>query len=127
MKNEERHLENIAGKGNPFRTPEGYFESFADKFMAELPEREVAVTAGAETVAGSWRHTKLWSMVAGIAASVCIAIGGAALYLSQTDATQSQLISDTYFTDAEAEVYETEMVDYAMMDNMDIYAYMADE
>ncbi len=127
MKDMERHIENIAGKGNPFRTPEGYFEDFADRFMAELPERTATESAENKAVAGTSR-TKLLRMVAGIAASVCIAIGGTAIYMSQTDADmQNQLISDISFTDAEAEVYESEMVDYTMMDNMDIYAYMADE
>ena len=43
--NEEKYIEERVGKRNPFQVPEGYFDSFADRMMQQLPERPVSVEA----------------------------------------------------------------------------------
>ena len=43
MTNEEKIIQEKLGNQNPFRVPEGYFDSFADQLMSQIPEtkREV--------------------------------------------------------------------------------------
>lgn len=38
--NEEKYLEERLTKHNPFQVPEGYFDSFAEQVMNQLPERQ---------------------------------------------------------------------------------------
>lgn len=40
MKNEERYIRNKMGDANPFRVPDGYFDSFPSRIMEQLSERE---------------------------------------------------------------------------------------
>ena len=38
--NEEKYLEERMAKQNPFKVPEGYFDSFAEHVMQQLPQRQ---------------------------------------------------------------------------------------
>jgi len=46
--NEEKYIEEKLGKRNPFLVPDGYFDSFADRLMQQLPERPVHDEASPE-------------------------------------------------------------------------------
>ena len=48
-------LETI-GKKNPFKVPEGYFETFSDKLMSQLPEKEKQEVP----VINMWERMKPW-------------------------------------------------------------------
>ena len=37
---EEKYLEDKYGKKQPFKVPNGYFDSFADNLMDKLPEQQ---------------------------------------------------------------------------------------
>ena len=50
MTNEEKLIEEHLGKQNPFRVPEGYFDSFADRLMQQLPEQQEQEVKPAKTV-----------------------------------------------------------------------------
>ena len=112
MNNEELFLNEQMPKHNPFRVPEGYFDNFASQVMASLPER-AAVKPRAKIVAlRPWMYA---------AACLLVIVMSVAVYFSNITAdTQDAAImaaSDTYIDEA---------VDYAMIDNEDIYALLAE-
>ena len=41
MMNEEKKINDIFGKENHFKVPEGYFDNFAEQMMAKIPEQEI--------------------------------------------------------------------------------------
>ena len=45
----EEYIRSRAGKENPFRVPEGYFEGLASQVMANLPDRDAAPVRTART------------------------------------------------------------------------------
>lgn len=108
---EEKYLKEQITKENPFRVPEGYFDSFADQVMAQLPERKQK----AKRV-----MLRLWMSVA---ACLLVVICSVAVYFSKissndgVEISQMAVVSDSYMDEA---------ADYAMIDNTDIYACLAD-
>ena len=107
--NEEKYLEERLAKRNPFRVPEGYFESFADRVMEQLPPRQQKAK---RTLLRPWMYA---------AACLVVAVFCVAVYFSRIDTTSSEMqqvaVTDTYMDEA---------ADYVMIDNTDIYACLAD-
>ncbi len=126
MKDKEKHIESIAGRHNPFSVPDGYFDDFKKKMMTQLPKRELVIT----NEHGIFRR-HIWRIVTGVAACGCVAIFGIAAYLAENKIITPQEEQLGQVNQIEVSIsattYEEEIVDYTMMDNMDIYAYMAGE
>lgn len=125
MKNEEGYIRSKAGGRTPFRVPEGYFDSFASMMMDKLPSQEEA-----KVVPMRRRRMTVSRMLVSAAACFCVAVFGLTLYygksLFEKQPQSSETIVSNYHKST-ADTYEDEVVDYAMMDNMDIYAYLASE
>lgn len=112
---EEKYIEELVGKRNPFVVPEGYFEQLTDQVMQSLPERRPRAKA-------IWMRPVFYA-----AASVCALFVCAAVWLSWPQASApsqgpmaevvQQEPDDTFFDEA---------ADYMMLDNQDIYAYLSD-
>ena len=66
MDREELFLKQKFGNERPFRVPEGYFDSFADNLMKELPEREAN-----EAKVVPMRRRLSWRKFATVAPQVC--------------------------------------------------------
>ena len=85
-------------KQNPFKVPEGYFDSFAEHVMQQLPQRQAKA-----------KHMWLrpWMYAA------------ASLLVANSDASEMAAAnaSDSYIEEA---------ADYAMIDNEDIYYLLAE-
>lgn len=122
--NEEGYLKSRVGQRNPFRVPDGYFGDFTSQMMDKLPCREARVVPIRNS-----RMKKLRPLLY-VAACICVAIFSLALYFTEmpsaTDAqdceeAMAQGRTTSYWT------YEDEVIDYAMMDNTDIYAYLSGE
>ena len=109
--NEENYLRERMSKKNPIQVPEGYFEDFATQVMASLPAREQKMTVKHRTLR-PWMYA---------AACLVVAIFCTAFYFSRihTDAPEMSQM-------AVSESYIDEAADYAMIDNTDIYACLAD-
>lgn len=84
--------------------PEGYFNQLTASVMSQLPERKAR-----PTVIHSWLYAA--------ACIIAVAVMGITYYMYQQP-------TDELTTDSS---YYEEVADYAMIDNMDIYACMADE
>ena len=104
MIEEEKHLRETVGTRNAFRVPEGYFEQFTAQVMEQLPEQQKART----TMLRPWLYAAACTVVA--------VLMGVTYYWHQN--TADDMMADSNY-------YE-EVADYAMIDNIDSYACLAD-
>ena len=104
MIEEEKHLREIVGQRNGFRVPEGYFEQLTAQVMQQLPEQQKA------------RTTMLRPWLFAAACMVAAMLMGLTYYWHQ-DSTDDLMADGNYYE---------EVADYAMIDNMQIYASLAD-
>jgi hypothetical protein len=109
--NEENYLRERMSKKNPFQVPEGYFEDFATQVMANLPAREQKMTV-------NHRALRPWMYAA---ACLLVAVFCVAFYFSRVQPESPEMSQM-----AVSESYMDEAADYAMIDNTDIYAYLAE-
>lgn len=93
-------------KDNPFRVPDGYFDSLTDRIMASLPREEKKPAR------------RLWRWAAAACLAGAIAIGGYYSLRQTTDAPQTASVEQT-----ESD-YMDEALDYALVDNQEIAAYL---
>ena len=120
--NEEMYIQEKVGKRNPFRVPEGYFDNLTAQVMQNLPEQPKRRA----------KSVFMRPVFYAAAASVCaLLIAGAALMwspsveVSSPTAVQAQAITHPQQQDASGE-YMEEAADYMMLDNHEIYAYLAE-
>lgn len=129
MAKEEDYLIKKFGIEKPFKTPDGYFDSFTDKVMSNLPERTFVEETRVVTL---WDRVKplvyLAAMFAGIAAMFAIAED----FVGTDNEEQLNLVSTTQ-TEAEViqAVYSDEAADYCNylmkendMDDYSMYLYL---
>lgn len=124
---EEKYLIEKVGKENPFKVPEGYFDTLSSQIMAKVDAEGVAprdIKAGKEKRAKVvWLRPVLYA-----AASVCALFISVVAYQSHSDkgtaaptqtvVANNQMLMDDYFDEA---------ADYVMLDNQDIYAYLSSD
>ena len=110
MTQEEIKITELGGKKNPFRVPEGYFESFDERLFARLPQQKPAKVVSLRR--NLWRY----------AAAIVVVLGvGSALYWNR--GTDHSL---AYSEEAAQEQYLNDALDYAMVDNMESAAYLTE-
>ena len=114
MSNEEVYIGHQVGKHNPFRVPEGYFDTLTQQVMARLPEQPVAPVARQR-----WLRPWLYA-----AACACVAIFSVTLYFAKPDGQQ---VATTVTPAVNESSYVDQAFDYAMIDNQDIYACLTSE
>ena len=124
---EEKYLIEKVGKENPFRVPEGYFDTLSSQIMAKVEAEGVAprdIKAGKEKRAKvMWLRPVIYA-----AASECALFISVVAYQSQSDqgtaaptqtvVANNQMLMDDYFDEA---------ADYVMLDNQDIYACLSSD
>ena len=115
---EENYLKQAYGTETPFKVPEGYFDDFATRMMEMLPEQEAKVVEMKPSVWLRWRP-----YVA--AASICAVICGSALFYFGQQNTEQTTAHSGMNTPA-TEISMEQAADYVMIDNDDIYNYLAD-
>ena len=117
---EELYIQEKVGKRNPFRVPDGYFENLSAQVMQNLPEQP-------KRRAKSVFMRPVFYAAAGVCA--LLVAGAAWMWRPATDATsadavQAQVASQPQ-QDASGE-YLDEAADYMMLDNHEIYSYLAE-
>lgn len=138
MINEEQYIHERLGRKNPFRVPEGYFDSLTAEVMSRLPEQDSRAETGAAVQSGQSqkqpeqaRQSRLVSIRPWLYAAAClfVALFTAAVYFAAPDAGSQQMAvaTTTTTTVTTQENYVDEVADYVMADNMDIYACLASE
>lgn len=112
MMNEEQYIKNRLGDRNPFRVPEGYFDSLAAEVMEKLPEQP--------SKQGLLVRLRPWMYAAACLVAVLFT---ATLYLMFPEPTGQMATAETTTTDT----YVDDLADYVMADNNDIYACLASD
>lgn len=113
MENEEKYLKETVGQENPFRVPEGYFKLLAERVMNQLPEQQKKRRL---LLLRPWHYAA--------AAVLAAVIMGLSFYFHQYTADDQPAVAAVE-TNTE-NTYMDEVADYAMLDNAEIYACLAD-
>lgn len=124
MDENEKWLRSHYGNDNPFTVPEGYFESLSDSIMSMLPEQQTHVV----DMGNNFWKRKI-AVALAVAASVAVIISVSLTVGYQHDAAKladgsSNAISEQQSAYSDYTVVD-EMANYAMLDNVDMYAYVA--
>lgn len=112
MENEEKYIREKVGQKNPFTVPEGYFDQLTSQVMSQLPERRQKS-----------RVVQLRKWFYAAACVSAVAVMGLAYHFHQQADDQAVVASVDSNTDNS---YIDEAADYAMLDNSEIYAYLAE-
>jgi len=117
---DEKYIEEKVGNRNPFQVPEGYFDHFAEQMMQQLPEGQAVQTKP--------RAKSIWLRpVYYVAASVCALFISGAVWMSMSKEEASSTPAQAQLVQQEEqEQYLEEAADYMMLDNHEIYTYLAD-
>ena len=124
---EEKYLIEKVGRENPFRVPEGYFDTLTSQIMAKVDAEGVEardIKTGKEKRAKTvWLRPVLYA-----AASVCALFISVVAYQNYSEqgvaapaqnvVANNQMMTDDYFDEA---------ADYVMLDNQDIYACLSSD
>ena len=120
---EEKYLEDKYGKKQPFKVPNGYFDSFAENLMDKLPEQQPVMTPHISM----WRKWRKLRLTVAVAASVCAVMFSVMTFMHNTKPTHSPLASNHTTKTVTNDSYTTLDVaaDYTMLDNDDIYVLVS--
>ena len=118
-------LEKYNDRGQ-FKVPEGYFDTLADRIMANIPEapKQEKQKKSAKIIS---LNTRLKIAVA--AAIVGAVICGTTVRLYQQGTKIANLDTNTEMTnnsETYGEEYVNDYIDYAMVDDTDIYEYISE-
>jgi hypothetical protein len=118
MDKETKILEEKFGKAQPFKVPDGYFDSFVNDLMDKLPEDHARV------IEMRPNKLRLYRPFAVAAASICVAIFSIGMYLHSSESAENKQMVEAHNTQSYSAIDEA--VDYTMMDNLDMYAYVSE-
>lgn len=112
MTKEEKRIDELGGRKNPFLLPEGYFEDFNRRLADRLPSEPAKKAKEVRLFPRLWRY----------AAAILLMVGfGAAFYFNRGDNLVA-LAGD----EVSQEEYLNETLDYIMVDNMEIAEYLTE-
>ena len=142
MMNEEKKINDIFGKENHFKVPEGYFDNFAELMMAKIPEQEIdspeVTDKNRQENKAKFVHLSLWRRlplrkIAAVLAVTAMLGGGVLCQLQQSEKkhhamahNEAPAIERSHVTDGDDAAFE-QMADYTMMDSQDFYAQLVAE
>ena len=115
MKNEETYLKETIGTRNPFRVPEGYFDQLTQQVMQQLPERQ--------------HRSRITALRPWLYAAACLTalFVLATTYHFRQSGDEAPSLTATVAPAADMSDADFDAVaDYAMIDNVDIYACLTD-
>ena len=121
---EEKYLIERVGKQNPFKVPEGYFDTLASQVMAKVDAEkgaqvvEIRKAKKAKTV---WLRPLLYAAACG-----CVLFVSVASYLSHEDQSIAAPTESAVAVQTMDYSFD-EAADYMMIDNQDIYACLSSE
>lgn len=135
IQNEEQMLKELGlSNANPFKTPEGYFDTLSDRIMARIDEEEAKTaeekTESAQVARVVSMKQKKSSVISytirwAVAAAACLAlvfIGVDYFGVENKTIAHNQTIAEEYDDE-----YGEDMISYSMMDESDVYCYLAGE
>ncbi len=114
MESNPEILQKLHTEHGSFKVPEGYFENFPAQMMSVLSEQPIVSRRKKPLV--RWMRPML------AAACICFAIFGLSIYLNQDETKPTEVQQLASYSNSEID----QMADYVMLDNDDIYAYVAE-
>lgn len=120
MKNMEELIKAKYGKANHYRVPDGYFDSLSAQIMDKLPENRQPV------VGGNFRKFIRPMLYAACTIAAVFTV----ISLVNQNETHNDPVEATTVADANSTIndtYSDAIADYAMMDNLDIYACLEND
>ncbi len=133
IQNEEQLLKELGlSNANPFKTPEGYFDTLSERIMARIDEEETKTAEEkaetvqvAEVVSLKQKKTSVinYAIRWAVAAAACLALVFVGVdYFGEENKTiaQNQTVAEEYDDE-----YAEDMISYSMMDESDVYCYLA--
>ena len=120
------NLDKFTDKGQ-YKVPEGYFDTLADRIMANIPEAPIQEKK-------QKKSAKIISLNTRVKIAVAAAIAGAlissvTIRLYQQDKKLADVNTKTEMTttpETYGEEYVNDYIDYAMVDEDDIYKYLSE-
>ena len=116
MKEEDTLLRKYAAR-NPFTVPEGYFESFSEELMKQLPERDVTYVKKISL----WLRVGPWMYAA---AMLCGVVFGAKVLMDTSE--QGMPLFTTAETEQISDEHLETIISKTMMDDYTLYQYLTD-
>lgn len=133
IQNKEQMLKELGlSNANPFKTPEGYFDTLSDRIMTRIDEEETKTAEEkaetvqvAEVVSMKQKKTSVVSYAIrwAVAAAACLALVFVGVdYFGEENKSiaQNQTVAEEYDDE-----YAEDMISYSMMDESDVYCYLA--
>lgn len=117
---QERLMDGRHPEAQPFRVPDGYFDSLQSRIMEALPEGGAVVVP-----LHKQRRASVWGRWVAVAACTCAVVGGAIAYLGKSAPDGGKLATAQQAATASTDSYIEQVADYTMMDNDDIYTYLS--
>ncbi len=120
---------NTPSRRNPFSVPDGYFDHLTQRVMAQIPTESVSTSVQERSAAtivkmpNAKRHTHWIGW--GIAAAACIAGAVFFLHIPESSAPSEQATAQTSVQEIYDDDYQQQVLEYAMVDNCDIYSYLS--
>ena len=120
------NLDKFTDKGQ-YKVPEGYFDTLADRIMANIPEAPIQEKKQKKSAKIISLNTRVKIAVAAAIAGVLISSVTVRLY--QQDKKLADVNTKTEMTttpETYGEEYVNDYIDYAMVDEDDIYKYLSE-
>lgn len=119
---EDTELKNRIGKENPFKVPEGYFDSIVPEIMKQLPEAEVQENAEITL----WEKVKPWVYMV---AMFCGLMFGLRVMMMDRPVAKDGSTGNVSMTDSLQNIpdeYIDPILNQTMMDDYTLYMYLTD-
>lgn len=120
MEQAEKYLKSRYGATGHFKVPDGYFDSLTSRVMERLPEDQANVI---RMPVSAWHGmiVPLSAVAASAVLAVCMLLHDGTDDIGSRQALASQNDAAVTYEDADIDA----MTDYAMVDAVDMYAYMS--
>lgn len=125
MENEERYIKEKIGDKSPFRVPEDYFDQLASRVMSQLPEQQELSKKSMQQPRRQARLVALRPWLYAAACVIAIVVLTLTLHFHQRVAEPLEQPMAAVLTPVDDE-YIDDVADYVMLDNTEIYAYLAE-
>lgn len=116
------------GQKNPFKVPEGYFDQLTAQVMSNLPEKEEqaqVVSLSDKQEKSKGRTIRLRPIFYAAASVLLVLVMSLTVYFRHSTKEQP-LATNTTSTTSYDNSYIDEVADYAMLDNVEIYACLSE-
>jgi hypothetical protein len=122
MSTKEIRKFNLDGGRYPFKVPDKYFDDLTARIMEQIPEEQPQKQVPSRVVP---MRRNMWLTALSIAASLALIVTIALNVIPSPSGSTTP--KETLTADYTNDDYNEDLMTYAMVDNMDVYYYLAAE